>query len=205
MSLIDVNNKKTKIDDYRNDLSLFAKECLTLQHPVKGTTPFIFNDYQEFFAKRIENSTFGDFLLAKRQVGKTSFLIAFALQNAILFGTSLIICASSLASGKHILQKIKNQFISLPAWLTEYIEIEKSSNTQVVFSNGASIKILPPSICSFRGESASYILFDEIVFAPNFQDLLEVVKPSVCPYGKIIAVSSPKELPDQFLADYFKK
>ena len=205
MSLIDINNKKTKIDDYRNDLSLFAKECLTLQHAVKGTTPFIFNDYQEFFSKRIENSTFGDFLLAKRQVGKTSFLIAFALQNAVLFGTSLILCSSSLASGKHILQKIKNQFISLPAWLAECIEIEKSSNTQVVFNNGASIKILPPSICSFRGESASYILFDEIVFAPNFQDLLEVARPCVCQNGKIIAVSSPKDFPDQFVADYFKK
>jgi len=205
MSIINLINEKTKIEDYKNDLSLFSKECLFLQNPVKGNIPFIFNDYQKFFNERINNSPSGDFLFAKRQIGKTSFLIAFAIQNAVLFGASSIICASSFASGKYLLQKIKYQLTLLPAWFTKYLKLENETNTKIQFSNGASIKILPPTISSFKGESVSYVLFDEIMFAPNFQDLLEVAKPSVHPYGKIIAISSPKDFPDLFIAEYFKK
>lgn len=172
-----IKNKSTeyaKLKEYSENLELFAKECIRISHPIKGTIPFLFNSYQQFFDKRINESKKGDYLLSMRQVGKTTFLAAFVLHNLLFVeNTSIMYIGTSFTNGKYFLEKLKMQYKLLPDFIKEVIPIETDRLDKFALENGSIIKVCPARADTFRGETANIVIFDEADYVKDFEYLFE--------------------------------
>lgn len=191
-----------KIKQCGEDLELFAKECLHIHHPVKGKIPFIFNFHQQFFDKSLNKHRKGDYLLGMRQVGKTNFLVAFALHQMLFNpGKTIGFMGTSFSSGKFFLEKLKWQYNLLPEHVKNLVKVEVSTTRKMNLSNGSSITILTLTVDAFRGFNFNTVIFDEADYIENFEEYFEMAKLSAYPCGRIIIASTPKSI--EKFSEYF--
>lgn len=182
-----------KIEQYRENLELFAKECLHIHHPVKGKIPFIFNFHQQFFDKSLNKHQKGNYLLGMRQVGKTNFLVAFTLHQMLFNPRKAIgFMGTSFTCGKFFLEKLKWQYNQLPEHIKNLAKVEVSTTKKMNLSNGSSITILALTVDAFRGFNFDAVIFDEAEYIENFEKHFEMAKLSTYSCGRIIIISTPK-------------
>ena len=180
-----------------NDIYYFMETYVKIRHvDHEKLIPFVPRPYQRaLISSIIENRyTLG---CMPRQCGKT-ILVSVVILWYTLFteNHSTLIAAHKGDKSRSILSMIKAIFEELPDFLkTGVTEYNKGS---VYFANGSKITATATSSTSARGETANFVLVDEVAFiAPHVSlDFFSAVIPVISSgqTSKIVLVSTPRGL-----------
>jgi phage FluMu gp28-like protein len=136
----------------------------------------IFLPYQKkFFLNKKKRKIF----IASRQIGK-SFVAAGLLTYKALAkqnGTSLCVSVNQL-SASEIIKKCKI-FAEAIKVLSNGKITYSASFDKIVFSNGSRVISLSSNPDSLRGFSAACVVVDEAAFAPNLDDIIQSIAPTL--------------------------
>lgn len=190
------------------DPMYFMQNYIIVQHPTKGSVPFVLYDYQKRVLNNVENNN-KNIILQPRQSGKTILITAYLLWEAIFKENYKIGVAAHKASGaKEIIARFKYAYEFLPHWLKPGVKVYNVFDIE--FDNGSSIISQATTENTFRGMSMSCIYLDEMAFIPpRIADAFWTsLLPSMSAGGgngvKLIATSTPNGSEGLFANLWFK-
>jgi hypothetical protein len=168
----------------------FIKKYVKIQHPKRGTIPFLTYDFQDNCVRDFVNHRF-NIIVKSRQLGLSTVTAGFALWLAIFHkDKNILVIATKLPTAVNFIKKVKFMLNSLPPWLllTEFRDTQQS----VVFSNGSEIKAIPTSEDAGRSEALSLLIVDEAAHVRYFDEIWAGLYPTLSTGGSAILISTPK-------------
>lgn len=157
----------------------------------KGIISFNLYEYQEQIIQGIEQ--YQNTVIAKtRQLGLTELISCYFLYNACINPAYAAVVLSKTQSDT---SNIAGRIRKMAASLSEYIQLEGDSLTQLQIKGGGKIYFRSSTPDSARGlESIHHILFDECAFVKELDRIQTAVIPATSMVGdasKLIYVSTP--------------
>jgi len=152
-----------------------------------GIEPF---DYQKGF---LDSESDRKLFVAGRQVGKSRTASWMALHHAVTHpGSLVLVTADALRQSSELFSQlqseINNSGLADDAW-----GIERSTQTEIEFSHGSRIKVVPTGRNGnkIRGFTADLIIIDEAAFVENkiFEEVIEPM--TLVSSGTIVLCSTP--------------
>ena len=173
-----------------NDPAYFFRKYCKIQHPIKGTIPFVPYDFQN---KCVENFTEHRFniVLKSRQLGLSTLVAAYATWLALFYkDQNILIIATKQKVAYNLMRKIKFMVSNVPSWLLLTREVANNKQ-EIEFSNGSIIKAVPTSPDAGRSEAISLLIVDECAFIQGFDELWTGIYPTLSTGGRAIIFSTP--------------
>lgn len=137
----------------------FMRKYVKIQHPVRGTIPFLTYKFQDEavadFGKHRKN-----IVLKSRQMGITTLVAAYSLWLMVFHEDKEILCISiTQETAKTIVTKVRFANDNLPGWL----KVKEVTDNQLSLrlENGSQIKAASSAGSSSRGSALSLLIIDE--------------------------------------------
>jgi hypothetical protein len=164
---------KDKLKKVMGDFYLFAKNFIKIVDNNGDLVPFVLNEQQKELFKNFGKYTV---ILKSRQLGMTTFSVAFCLWQAIVKpNTNYLVVSYKGESSHSIFEKLKTMNNNLPREKYQglFPEIKRDNKTELLFANNSRIScVIAGNKDVGRGSTYEYILLSEIAFYNNINRVL---------------------------------
>jgi hypothetical protein len=167
----------------------FIKKYVKIQHPTRGTLPFLTYEFQDMTLEQlIEHNK--NIILKSRQMGITTLVSAYALWLMTFHSDKEILCISiTQETSKAIVTKVRFANDNLPSWLR--LKAESDNQLSLKLVNGSQIKAVSSSGTSGRSSALSLLIIDEAAFIDGINEIWLSVQSTLSTGGKAIVLSTP--------------
>ncbi len=167
----------------------FMKKYVKIQHPTRGTLPFLTYPFQddalEDFVQHNQN-----IILKSRQMGITTLVSAYALWLMTFHNDKEILCLSiTQETSKAIVTKVRFANDNLPNWLK--VPAVEDNRLSLKLKNGSQIKAASSAGTSGRSSALSLLIIDEAAFIDGIEDIWLSAQYTLSTGGKAIILSTP--------------
>jgi hypothetical protein len=167
----------------------FMKKYVKIQHPTRGTLPFITYPFQD--------NALGDFvkynqniILKSRQMGITTLVAAYSLWLMTFHSDKEILCLSiTQETSKAIVTKVRFGNDNLPSWLK--VPAVEDNRLSLKLKNGSQIKAASSAGTSGRSSALSLLIIDEAAFIDGIEEIWLSAQYTLSTGGKAIILSTP--------------
>ena len=177
----------------------FAKNFLKIQHPTRGSIPFIPYEYQERLIDAYHNNK-QCIAMLPRQMGKTTCACAYLLWYTMFVPEAQVLIAAHKYEGaQDIMNRYRFGYENLPDFIRAGV-YSYNRNT-IEYDNGARIQAVTTTENTGRGKSLSLIYCDEFAFVQppeKAKEFWTALSPTLSTGGKCIITSTPNSDEDQF-------
>ena len=177
----------------------FCRNFLKIQHPVKGSIPFVPYGYQEVLIKAYATNK-QCIAMLPRQMGKTTCAVGYLLwYTQFIPDSQLLIAAHKYDGAKDIMDRYRFAYENLPDFIRAGI-YTYNRNT-IEYDNGSRIQATTTTENTGRGKSLSLIYCDEFAFVQppeKAKEFWTALSPTLATGGKCIITSTPNSDEDQF-------
>jgi len=177
----------------------FAKNFLKIQHPIRGSIPFVPYDYQERLIDAYHNNK-QCIAMLPRQMGKTTCACAYLLWFTMFVPEAQVLIAAHKYEGaQDIMNRYRFGYENLPDFIRAGV-YSYNRNT-IEYDNGARIQAVTTTENTGRGKSLSLIYCDEFAFVQppeKAKEFWTALSPTLSTGGKCIITSTPNSDEDQF-------
>ena len=177
----------------------FAKNFIYIQHPTKGSMPFVPYGYQEQLLRAYHDHRYTIAMLP-RQMGKTTCAAAYLLWYCMFTPEAQVLIAAHKYTGaQDIMNRYRYGYETLPDFIRAGI-YTYNRNT-IEFDNGSRIQATTTTEDTGRGKSLSLIYCDEFAFVQppeKAKEFWTALSPTLSTGGKAIVTSTPNSDEDQF-------
>lgn len=209
MAAVELIKKGHTKDSYNNtqlsqlmlstdDPIFFIENFVKIQHPIKGSIPFVMYDFQKemvaaFAAHRYVAA------LTSRQMGKTTTSAAYLLWLCMFRpDTKVLLVANKFSAAMEIMNRVRYAYEECPnfirAGVTEY------NKGNITFDNGSSITARATTADAGRGLAITLLYCDEFAFVRETiaQEFWTAISPTLSTGGSCIITTTPRSDEDQF-------
>jgi hypothetical protein len=177
----------------------FCKNFLQIQHPTRGSIPFVPYSYQEGLIKSYHDYRYTVAMLP-RQMGKTTCAAGYLLWYSMFTPEAQVLIAAHKYVGA---QDIMNRFRYGYEMLPDFIRagVYTYNRNSVEFDNGSRVEATTTTENTGRGKSLSLIYCDEFAFVQppeKAKEFWTALSPTLSTGGKCIVTSTPNSDEDQF-------
>ena len=167
----------------------FMKKYVKIQHPTRGTLPFLTFPFQdsalEDFVKYNQN-----IILKSRQMGITTLVAGYALWLMTFHSDKEILCLSiTQETSKAIVTKVRFGNDNLPSWLK--VPAVEDNRLSLKLKNGSQIKAASSAGTSGRSSALSLLIVDEAAFIDGIEEIWLSAQYTLSTGGKAIILSTP--------------
>jgi len=167
----------------------FMKKYVKIQHPTRGTLPFLTFPFQdgalEDFVKHNQN-----IILKSRQMGITTLVAGYALWLMTFHSDKEILCLSiTQETSKAIVTKVRFGNDNLPSWLK--VPAVEDNRLSLKLKNGSQIKAASSAGTSGRSSALSLLIIDEAAFIDGIEEIWLSAQYTLSTGGKAIILSTP--------------
>jgi hypothetical protein len=177
----------------------FCKNFLKIQHPVRGSIPFVPYDYQERLIDAYHNNK-QCIAMLPRQMGKTTCATGYLLWYTMFVPEAQVLIAAHKYEGaQDIMNRYRFGYENLPDFIRAGV-YSYNRNT-IEYDNGARIQAVTTTENTGRGKSLSLIYCDEFAFVQppeKAKEFWTALSPTLSTGGKCIITSTPNSDEDQF-------
>ena len=177
----------------------FCKNFLKIQHPVRGSIPFVPYEYQERLINSYHNYKQSIGMLP-RQMGKTTCATGYLLWYTMFIPEAQVLIAAHKYEGaQDIMNRYRFGYENLPDFIRAGV-YSYNRNT-IEYDNGARIQAVTTTENTGRGKSLSLIYCDEFAFVQppeKAKEFWTALSPTLSTGGKCIITSTPNSDEDQF-------
>ncbi len=167
----------------------FINNYCKIQHPVRGTIPFLLYGFQKECIEQFIEHRF-NIILKSRQLGISTIAAAYAVWLALFYrDKNVIVIATKLSTAVNFIKKVTKMIESLPSWLL--ISGYEKNRQEVRFSNGSIIQASTTSGNAGRSEAISLLIIDEASHISNLEDVWTSIFPTLSAGGSAIVLSTP--------------
>lgn len=192
MSNVTKNLKDVIKEEYSRcarDPVYFMKKYVKIQHPNRGTLPFLTFPFQDTslsdFVKYREN-----IILKSRQMGITTLVAAYSLWLMTFHTDKEILCLSiTQETSKAIVTKVRFANDNLPSWLK--VPSVEDNRLSLKLKNGSQIKAASSAGTAGRSSALSLLIIDEAAFIDGVEEIWLSAQPTLSTGGKVIILSTP--------------
>jgi len=174
----------------------FMKKYVKIQHPTRGTLPFLTYPFQdealEDFVKNDQN-----IILKSRQMGITTLVSGYAIWLMTFHTDKQILCLSiTQETSKAIVTKVRFANDNLPSWLK--VPAVEDNRLSLKLRNGSEIKAASSAGTSGRSSALSLLVVDEAAFIDNIEEIWLSAQYTLSTGGKAIILSTPNGVGNWF-------
>ena len=174
----------------------FMKKYVKIQHPTRGTLPFLTYPFQdralEDFVKNDQN-----IILKSRQMGITTLVSGYAIWLMTFHTDKQILCLSiTQETSKAIVTKVRFANDNLPSWLK--VPAVEDNRLSLKLKNGSEIKAASSAGTSGRSSALSLLVVDEAAFIDNIEEIWLSAQYTLSTGGKAIILSTPNGVGNWF-------
>jgi hypothetical protein len=174
----------------------FMKKYVKIQHPTRGTLPFITYPFQdkalEDFVKHNQN-----IILKSRQMGITTLVAGYSIWLMTFHNDKQILCLSiTQETSKAIVTKVRFANDNLPSWLK--VPAVEDNRLSLKLKNGSEIKAASSAGTSGRSSALSLLVVDEAAFIDNIEEIWLSSQYTLSTGGKAIILSTPNGVGNWF-------
>jgi len=147
----------------------FMKKYVKIQHPIRGTLPFLTYPFQD---KTLSDLIKYDqnIILKSRQMGITTLVAGYSLWLMVFHENKEIICLSiTQETSKAIVTKVRFANDNLPSWLK--LRESEDNRLSLKLSNGSKIVAISSASTAGRSGAASLLIIDEAAFIDNIDEI----------------------------------
>lgn len=183
----------TELRRCASDPVYFIENYVQIQHPTKGSVPFVMYDYQKDMVRAYHTERY-TVVLSARQTGKSITSAAFLLWYAMFnFDKTILIAANKNSNAMEMIFRIRFAYENLPHWLKPGVTEDGWNKHNIGFDNGSRIISAATSPDSGRGMSISLLFLDEFAFVQaGIQDeFWTSIAPTLSTGGSCIMTSTP--------------
>ena len=177
----------------------FAKNFLKIQHPTRGSIPFVPYEYQERLIDAYHNNK-QCIAMLPRQMGKTTCACAYLLWYTMFVPEAQVLIAAHKYEGaQDIMNRYRFGYENLPDFIRAGV-YSYNRNT-IEYDNGSRIQAVTTTENTGRGKSLSLIYCDEFAFVQppeKAKEFWTALSPTLSTGGKCIITSTPNSDEDQF-------
>lgn len=174
----------------------FIRTWCKIQHPKRGTIPFVTYPFQDECIESFESHRH-NIVLKSRQLGLSTVCAAYATWLAIFHkDKNILIIATKLPVAMNMIRKVKTIIDSIPPWLL--LPKVEPTKQAISFSNGSQIVAIPTSPDAGRSEALSLLIVDEAAVIRDFEDIWTGLAPTISTGGNAILLSTPMGVGGQF-------
>jgi hypothetical protein len=170
----------------------FMKKYVKIQHPTRGTLPFITYPFQD---KALENFVHHNqnIILKSRQMGITTLVAGYSIWLMTFHNDKQILCLSiTQETSKAIVTKVRFANDNLPSWL----KVPAVEDNRL--KNGSEIKAASSAGTSGRSSALSLLVVDEAAFIDNIEEIWLSSQYTLSTGGKAIILSTPNGVGNWF-------
>jgi hypothetical protein len=188
----EINLKELLKSEYAKcakDPIYFMKKYVKIQHPTKGTIPFLTYPFQDMALQSLgENSK--NIILKSRQMGITTLVSAYSLWLMTFFSDKEIMCLSiTQETSKAIVTKVRFANDNLPGWLKR--KATEDNRLSLKLDNGSRIAAASSAGTSGRSSALSLLIIDEAAFIDGIEDIWLSAQFTLSTGGDVIILSTP--------------
>lgn len=167
----------------------FMKKYVKIQHPTRGTLPFLTYPFQdvalEDFVKYNQN-----IILKSRQMGITTLVAGYSMWLMTFHSDKQILCLSiTQETSKAIVTKVRFANDNLPSWLK--VPAVEDNRLSLKLKNGSEIKAASSAGTSGRSSALSLLIIDEAAFIDGIEEIWLSAQYTLSTGGKAIILSTP--------------
>lgn len=167
----------------------FMRKYVKIQHPVRGTIPFLTYPFQDKTLSQLSENRF-NIILKSRQMGITTLVAAYALWLMTFYSDKNILCLSiTQKTSKEIVTKIRFGYDNLPNWLK--VPATEDNQLSLRLSNGSFVQAASSAGTSGRSSALSLLIIDEAAFIDNVDDIWLSAQNTLSTGGRAIVLSTP--------------
>jgi hypothetical protein len=174
----------------------FMKKYVKIQHPTRGTLPFITYPFQD---KALENFVHHNqnIILKSRQMGITTLVAGYSIWLMTFHNDKQILCLSiTQETSKAIVTKVRFANDNLPSWLK--VPAVEDNRLSLKLKNGSEIKAASSAGTSGRSSALSLLVVDEAAFIDNIEEIWLSSQYTLSTGGKAIILSTPNGVGNWF-------
>jgi hypothetical protein len=174
----------------------FMKKYVKIQHPIRGTLPFLTYPFQdETLSDLIEYDQ--NIILKSRQMGITTLVAGYSLWLMMFHENKEIICLSiTQETSKAIVTKVRFANDNLPSWLK--LRESEDNRLSLKLSNGSKIVAISSASTAGRSGAASLLIIDEAAFIDNIDEIWLSSQYTLATGGKAVVLSTPNGVGNWF-------
>lgn len=167
----------------------FMKKYVKIQHPTRGTLPFLTWAFQDDTLNGfVANSK--NIILKSRQMGITTLVSAYALWLMTFHSDKEILCLSiTQETSKAIVTKVRFGNDNLPSWLK--VKATTDNQLSLKLANGSQIRAVSSAGSSGRSAAVSLLIIDEAAFIDGVEEIWLSAQYTLSTGGKAIILSTP--------------
>ena len=167
----------------------FMKKYVKIQHPTRGTLPFLTYPFQDIaledFVKYNQN-----IILKSRQMGITTLVAGYSMWLMTFHSDKQILCLSiTQETSKAIVTKVRFANDNLPSWLK--VPAVEDNRLSLKLKNGSEIKAASSAGTSGRSSALSLLIIDEAAFIDGIEEIWLSAQYTLSTGGKAIILSTP--------------
>lgn len=167
----------------------FMKKYVKIQHPTRGTLPFLTYPFQdnalEDFVHHNQN-----IILKSRQMGITTLVAGYSIWLMTFHSDKEILCLSiTQETSKAIVTKVRFANDNLPSWLK--VPAVEDNRLSLKLKNGSQIKAASSAGTSGRSSALSLLIIDEAAFIDGIEEIWLSAQYTLSTGGKAIILSTP--------------
>lgn len=110
----------------------------------------------------------------------------------------ILVIATKQDVAKNLVQKVQIMWEFLPSFLKQGLEIVNNNKLSLVFSNGSEINAVSSSPDSARSHALSLLIFDEMAFCENSDEIWTSAQATLSTGGSAILLSTPNGIAGRF-------
>ena len=174
----------------------FMKKYVKIQHPTRGTLPFLTYPFQD---KALEDFVHHNqnIILKSRQMGITTLVSGYAIWLMTFHTDKQILCLSiTQETSKAIVTKVRFANDNLPSWLK--VPAVEDNRLSLKLKNGSEIKAASSAGTSGRSSALSLLVVDEAAFIDNIEEIWLSAQYTLSTGGKAIILSTPNGVGNWF-------
>ena len=177
----------------------FCKNFLKIQHPTRGSIPFVPYEYQERLIMSYHNYKQSIGMLP-RQMGKTTCATGYLLwYTQFVPESQVLIAAHKYEGAQDIMNRYRFGYENLPDFIRA--GVHTYNRNSIEYDNGSRIQATTTTENTGRGKSLSLIYCDEFAFVQppeKAKEFWTALSPTLSTGGKCIITSTPNSDEDQF-------
>lgn len=167
----------------------FMRKYVKIQHPVRGTIPFLTYPFQDDALGQLAKNK-KNIILKSRQMGITTLVAAYALWLMTFHSDKEILCLSiTQETSKAIVTKVRFANDNLPNWLK--VTPTEDNRLSLKLKNGSRIAAASSAGTAGRSSALSLLIIDEAAFIDGVEEIWLSAQPTLSTGGSVIILSTP--------------
>ena len=167
----------------------FMKKYVKIQHPVRGTIPFLLYAFQESTLQDLYDNDF-NIILKSRQMGISTLVAAYSLWLMLFHkDKNILVISTKQEVAKEIVSKVRFANDNLPSWLK--VQCDEDNKLSLKFKNGSRILATSSAGDAGRSFALSLLVIDEAAFIEDIEDIWTSAYPTLSTGGRAIILSTP--------------